>query len=224
MMYQEMWDNPGPSAINKGRGLGFHTTRQVGPWHPWYDVLQGSSQVCSWYLHHQSSCQSSRCLSNTCRCLSHGLEYSSPWCLLHQISIVICYSYNHLCGWTVMSELCTQEDWTPLDYSQRTYDEPHDKSQDTEHAIRGTLQPIFYYKTWQSSFITFKSRDYDSRMAHQSGSPFTWLQKPLIDVWLQLLSSDLRSSWVELLAKSLVNCNCNWLLGVLGASATQLNC
>ena len=86
-----------------------------------------------------------------------------------------------------MSELCAQEDRTPLDYSQRMYDEPHDKSQDMEHAIWGTLQPIFYYKTWQSSIIMFKSRDYNSWMAHQSGSPFMRLQKPLIDVWLWLL-------------------------------------
>ena len=86
-----------------------------------------------------------------------------------------------------MSELCTQEDWTPSDYSWRTYDEPHDKSWDMEHAIRGTLQPTFYYKTRQSSIITFKSRDYNLWMAHQSGSPFMRLQKPLIDVWLWLL-------------------------------------
>ena len=66
-------------------------------------------------------------------------------------------------------------------------DEPHDKSWDMEHAIRGTLQPTFYYKTWQLSIITFKSRDYDSQMAHQSGSPFMPLRKPLIDVWLWLL-------------------------------------
>ena len=88
---------------------------------------------------------------------------------------------------TLMSELCTQEDRTPSDYSQRMYDEPHDKSRDMEHAIWGTLQPIFYYKTRQSSIITFKSRDYDSQMAHQSRSPFMWLQKLLIDVWLWLL-------------------------------------
>ena len=94
---------------------------------------------------------------------------------------------SHGCWMTVMSKLCTQEDWTPLDYSRRMYNEPHDKSRDKEHAIRGTLQPIFYYKTRQLSIITFKSRDYDLRMAHQSGSPFTRLRKPLIDVWLWLL-------------------------------------
>ena len=44
----------------------------------------------------------------------------------------------------VMSKLCAQEDRTPSDYSRRTYDEPHDKSQDTEHTIRGTLQLTFY--------------------------------------------------------------------------------
>ena len=88
---------------------------------------------------------------------------------------------------SLMSKLCTQEDWTPSDYSRRTYNKPHDKSRDMEHAIEGTLQPIFYYKTQQLSIITFKSRNYGSQMAHQSGSPFTRLWKPLIDVWLQLL-------------------------------------
>ena len=83
----------------------------------------------------------------------------------------------------LMSERCAQEDRTLSDYSWRTHDEPHDKSWDTEHTIRGTLQPTFYYKTWQSSIIMFKSRDYDSRMAHQSRSPFMRLRKPLIDVW-----------------------------------------
>ena len=77
----------------------------------------------------------------------------------------------------LMSELCTQEDQTPSDYSWRTYDEPHDKSWDTEHAIQGTLQPTFYYKTRQLSIITFKSRDYNSRMAHQSGSPLYAITK-----------------------------------------------
>ena len=96
----------------------------------------------------------------------------------------------------VMSERCAQEDRTLSDYSWRTHDELHDKSWDTEHTIQGTLQPTFYYKTRQSSIITFKSRDYDSRMAHQSRSPFTQLWKPLIDVWLQLLRPATRGTYI----------------------------